>query len=634
MRNLYSILIHFKKKAFLVLCLVFIFQFGIIGQNQTVSDSLETEYLAGNYKEFNKLKILSSLALNLENPEKQLKYSLELIETAKLLDSSKYLFDGYLSKGNALRLKSDLIQAQESYFNAAKIAEEREMTRRLGRINISIADVYSIMGNHTNSINHYRSAIKILKKEHDSIGVASALLNAGDGFFNQQELDSAMVYFKESQKIFTALNYEIGIAYNLGNIGMVYADQGKDNLAEENMDKAITILEKLKDYYPISVYLTYLSDIYLKQNNWNKALSYSKRSLELAKKYGLKKQISESNLQLSKLYEKVGNQVLSYKYYKDHIVFRDSVKNIESVQKLADISLNYEVSQKQKEIDLLEKDSEIQRLKDNKQKNIIYATAIVLVLTFLLVFGLYRRFKFIKKTSSIIEEERNRSENLLLNILPLETALELKQNGKVKAQKFESVTVLFTDFKKFTEFSENLTPEELVESVDFYFSKFDEIIDKYGLEKIKTIGDAYMCAGGLPFPTEDHALKMIFAAKEIIDFVATSKSNKGNITIPFDIRIGINTGPVVAGVVGIKKFAYDIWGDTVNIASRMESNSEVGKINVSQNTYELIKDHYNCEYRGKIEAKNRGMLKMYFVNDKKTIATNNSNQIHKIKILN
>ncbi len=231
-----------------------------------------------------------------------------------------------------------------------------------------------------------------------------------------------------------------------------------------------------------------------------------------------------------------------------------------------------------------------------------------------MAFGLYRRYRFIRKTKEIIEKERDRSESLLLNILPVETAAELKKYGKVEAKKFDSVTVLFTDFKGFTHYAENLDPKELIERVGFYFSKFDDIMEKYGLEKIKTIGDAYMCAGGIPFPTKDHALKMVRASFEILEFVEETKKNATREQIHFDIRVGINTGAIVAGVVGTKKFSYDIWGDTVNVASRMESMSEPGKINISKSTYELVKSDFDCEYRGEIEAKNRGKVKMYFVN--------------------
>ena len=230
-----------------------------------------------------------------------------------------------------------------------------------------------------------------------------------------------------------------------------------------------------------------------------------------------------------------------------------------------------------------------------------------------MAFGLYRRNKFIKRTSEIIEKEKNRSDELLLNILPEEIAKELKNQGKVISSRFESVSVLFTDFKDFTGYSENVSPEILVESVDYYFSKFDEIMDKYHLEKIKTVGDSYMCAGGLPFPTTDHAFKTVMAGIEIAEFVEKNREPSNSKMIPFEVRIGINSGPVVAGVVGEKKFAYDIWGDTVNIASRMESNSEPGCINISENTYNLIKEHFNCRYRGEIAVKNKGMMKMFYV---------------------
>ena len=222
-----------------------------------------------------------------------------------------------------------------------------------------------------------------------------------------------------------------------------------------------------------------------------------------------------------------------------------------------------------------------------------------------------------KKTNTIIAYEKQLSDDLLRNILPEKTAEELKEHGEVKAQKFDLVSVLFTDFKGFTSYSTNLSPEVLVETIGFYFSKFDAIIEKHGLEKIKTIGDAYMCAGGLPFPTDDHAENMVKAAMEIAEFVAETKKNVKATEMNFDVRIGINTGPVVAGVVGAKKFAYDIWGDTVNIASRMESNSEPGKINISENTYALIKDQFDCEYRGELDVKNKGVMKMYFVNGMK-----------------
>ena len=218
----------------------------------------------------------------------------------------------------------------------------------------------------------------------------------------------------------------------------------------------------------------------------------------------------------------------------------------------------------------------------------------------------------VKKRTEQLNLEKQKSDNLLLNILPPNIAQELKSTGKAKARKYDSVTVLFADFKGFTSYAENLSPEELVKSVDFYFSKFDAIMETYGLEKIKTIGDAYMCAGGLNNTSTDHAHKMVLAAIDIAAFVKESEQNV-NINTAFEIRIGISTGPVVAGIVGTKKFAYDIWGDTVNIASRMESNSEPGKINVSEQTYLLLKNQFTFESRGQLKVRNRGTMNMYFV---------------------
>lgn len=253
--------------------------------------------------------------------------------------------------------------------------------------------------------------------------------------------------------------------------------------------------------------------------------------------------------------------------------------------------------------------------RNHQLTNVAALIASILLLIIAIVW--YRRYRFIKKADKILKEERDKSDQLLLNILPEGTALELKQFGKVEAESFDSVSVLFTDFKGFTSYADNLSPEKLVETVNFYFSKFDEIIEKYDLEKIKTIGDAYMCAGGLPFPDEDHPTKIIEAAFEIAEFVENSKLNASNIDVNLGIRLGINTGPVVAGVVGSKKFAYDIWGDAVNIASRMESNSESGRINISENTYQIVKDKYDCEYRGELNVKNKGKMKMYFINGRK-----------------
>jgi class 3 adenylate cyclase len=228
-----------------------------------------------------------------------------------------------------------------------------------------------------------------------------------------------------------------------------------------------------------------------------------------------------------------------------------------------------------------------------------------------------RTYKLLQNQNKVIVKEQKRNEELLLNILPEQTANELKMFGKSKPKSFDLVTVLFTDFKNFTQISEALSPEELVEEINYCYTQFDTIITKFGIEKIKTIGDSYMCAGGLPIENKTNPKDVVNAALEIRDFMLEEKKKRlkeGKFF--FEIRIGVNTGPVVAGIIGVKKFAYDIWGDTVNIASRIESSGEASKVNISETTFQCIKNDFEFEARGKIFAKNKGEIDMYFVEKK------------------
>jgi len=222
--------------------------------------------------------------------------------------------------------------------------------------------------------------------------------------------------------------------------------------------------------------------------------------------------------------------------------------------------------------------------------------------------------QILSEQKEIILREKQKSDDLLLNILPKEVAEELKETGHSDAHQFENVTVIFTDFVNFTQVSEHLTPKELVNEIHTCFKAFDEIIGRYGLEKIKTIGDAYLAVSGLPTSDTKHAHRVVAAALEIRDFVEKHKKDNIDHGKEFlDVRIGIHSGPVIAGIVGVKKFAYDIWGDTVNTAARMEQSSTPGRITVSETTFELIKEGFICEDRGEINAKHKGKVHMYYV---------------------
>lgn len=234
----------------------------------------------------------------------------------------------------------------------------------------------------------------------------------------------------------------------------------------------------------------------------------------------------------------------------------------------------------------------------------------------------------VEKQKRMLEDEKEKTEKLLLNILPREMADELKNKGKAKARNYKSATVMFTDFKNFTYLAENYKPQELVAELDSYFIRFDEIVEKYNVEKIKTIGDAYMAAGGVPIRNKSNAIDTTLAALEIQRAMAEIKTAKAKIGVEgWDLRIGLHSGDLIAGVVGIKRLAYDIWGDTVNVASRIESNGKVGKVNISETTYQLIAEFFVTEYRGKVDAKNKGEIDMYFVHSIKAELSENEDGI-------
>ena len=237
----------------------------------------------------------------------------------------------------------------------------------------------------------------------------------------------------------------------------------------------------------------------------------------------------------------------------------------------------------------------------------IYLLTVIPLIIYIIV--LQKKVKiFDKKRSIIATQEELRK---IFSFDEKEKVVRVKKTGRETAKRFDLVTVLFSDIQGFTKIAEELNPESLIDELDVFFYHFDSVVDKYNIEKIKTIGDAYMCAGGIPNENHTNPVEVVIAAIEIQQFMKEMKHKKGEM---WDLRIGIHTGSVIAGVVGHKKITYDIWGDTVNTASRMESSSTPGRINISGHTYDFVKDYFICEYRGKMPVKYKGNIDMYYVN--------------------
>lgn len=359
----------------------------IFAQDQQVADSLSNALKQEEHVDSIKLELLKNLAFHeVRDLSKALKYADQLILFARQKKNKFYQLTGHLQKGYTLTKMGHLDAALDSFLKSLQLAKEDTRPKAQGTAYCAIGDLYNSVNNHTNAILYYSRAIKILRKTNDPIALATVLLNTGDEHLSHHNYDSALSYFIESGDIFEESNYPIGLAYNQGNIGMVYANLGENVLAEEYMNGAIQILEESEDYYPICFYLLSIADIYKDKNDIPTALKYATRSLDLAHHHNLKQQISDASLKLSELYEHQGKTHQSLKYYKNHVAYRDSVNNLETVQKMADLRTDFEVDLREKEIDLLEKGRAL-------DKTYIAIAVILLILSIVILLYFRQRFR-------------------------------------------------------------------------------------------------------------------------------------------------------------------------------------------------------------------------------------------------
>ena len=434
--------------------------------------------------------------------------------------------------------------------------------------------------------------------------------NIGEIFTDRHDYEKALEYFQKSIK---AAGNNFSAAFSINGIGKVYQKQGRltDALALHN--QALDIARKFDDNLQIFRSMREVANVYFKQNKTALAIEYYNKARKIAEEIeDLKIELKDIYKDLAAAYSKANDFSNAFLFQTKYAVIKDTLYNIESKKKLNQLQFDFELSKKEGEIVLKEA-----KIKSEKQAR--YGVTIGLGLLLFIIVIVYRNYLQKSKTNKILDKQKDEIEHLLLNILPKEVANELQRNGVSKPRHFQEVSILFTDFKGFTSIADKLSPGELVEELNECFIAFDGIIEKYDLEKIKTIGDAYMCAGNIPSPDPGHAYKIIKAALDIQDFVERYNVRRAEKSLePWEIRIGVHIGPIVAGVVGKKKYAYDIWGSAVNIASRMESNGTPGKVNISADTYEIIKEWFDCSYRGKIYAKNLGDLDMYYVEYEKS----------------
>lgn len=635
-------------KTILTLLLIFLQGLGNAQNSQT--DSLKN--ILANAKEdtnkVNTLLLLSKEAL----PEDAMSYSVHAKDLAEKLNYQRGVASALKSLGFIYfgegRYKEVLSYWNQSLHVFESIGDEIGVSNMLN----NLGSVYFNQGEDVGALEYYLKSLKVAEKTGDKLRITTALQNIGAVYFNKPSTrDKALQYYLKAMPISEQLKNNDAIGTIAANIGEIYVDKNEDSLALYYLNKSLKAFGNSED---VPYTLNIIGKLYRNNGNFSKAIEYHQKALAIAQKFGKKLDIAQTLIGLGNTHLAAGNNKLAlssfnqgqsiaraihanyelrdvytgladtynnlsdyknaYKYQALLTNIKDTLYNAENDKKLSLLLSDFEIQKKQAQIDLLTKDKAFQNLNLRRQQVVKSSLIFGLILILIIAVILLRGYRSKAKTNKLLDQQKLEIENLLLNMLPAEVANELQQYGYATPKNYDSVTVMFTDFKNFTKIADTYSPKELVAQLNEYFIAFDGIIEKYNLEKIKTIGDSYMCAGGINSYNVPHAIQVIKASMEILDYINKKNEERINTGLPlWSLRIGVHTGPLIAGVVGRKKYAYDIWGSTVNIASRMESNGEPGKVNISAATYNLIKNNYNCSYRGQIFAKNIGEIDMYFV---------------------
>ena len=527
----------------------------------------------------------------------------------KLIGSKKGMV-GCLNNIGVINMnQGEYPKALEVYFKVLELSTELKYKQAELASYGNIGLIYYYQKDDEKAVDNIKKAIDMAREIKDSASLANNLMNIADVFQAMTKYDSALACFKNALYIDQKVGDMYNAACNFQNIGLIYNIRKNYEDAVAFVDKSLIIGRQMKNKEVIGASQMAMADILKNQHKADAASLYYDSALVIFQADGDIERIRNIYAGKSTSDSIKGDYVKAWAEYMDYVAYSDSILNAATIKKTTKAEMNYEFGRKTDSAKAMQAIADAVAAKEKQREKVVrngFVGGFSIMFLAAIVFFFQRRR---------IAKEKERSEELLLNILPSEVAEELKVKGSADAKAFDDVTVIFTDFKGFTSIAEKLSAKELVAEIDYCFKGFDNIIHKYNIEKIKTIGDSYMAVGGLPVANKTHAKDVVNAAMEIVQFMEAHKQQRIKENKPvFEIRIGINSGHVVAGIVGVKKFAYDIWGDTVNLASRMESSGEPGKINISGSTYELVKNDFTCIHRGKIQAKNKGEVDMYFVN--------------------
>lgn len=541
-------------------------------------------------------------------------------------------------------------RAADYYKKALSLDEAQNDIQSIAKSYNNLGSIYDSWGQYDTAIYYYDKSLKYKELLNDKAGMAISLNNIGVVYKSWGKYNSAIEYFEEALKIERSLGRtqeipkrlnNLGLTYNLrgqyskaldifkealdmavdqnnreliasiyNNMGSIYLNQQRTDDAISYHQRALGIYEELGSQANEATVLANLAEIYALNRNYNRAMEFLSRSTKISETINMRNQAQKNYLAYSNLYAAMGNFSEALNYYKKFVELKDALYAEEIHKQITDFEIRYETEKKDNEIMLLRQQREIQTLNLKKEKifrdSLLGGVGLLLLLAGVIFWSLQQK----RKANKVIAFEKAKSDSLLLNILPEKIASDLKESGTTDPQLYENVTVCFTDMAGFTELAARLEPKQLIDELNIIFTAFDEIIERHHCERIKTIGDSYMAVCGLPNENPRHAENIIRATVEMMQFL--EKKNLES-EIEWSMRAGIHSGSVIAGVVGTKKYLYDVFGDTINTASRIETSSEPTRINVSESTYSLVKDTFKFEPRGALEVKGKGKVNMYYL---------------------
>ncbi|MCD6013126.1 MAG: hypothetical protein K0Q79_2988 [Flavipsychrobacter sp.] len=606
-------------------------QLGIIHQNCIRNNSRAIAYFqkAATYSGItndisNKAIALNGIAiayLNLSQYSKALNYFKQVFA----LKSSTEMELGTLGNMGVIYTNiGDYPKALACYDSSLRLLNELKKkasdkgeiyTLQMAGLLIAIGDIHVAMTQYDKALDNYNAALKLTEQVENKVFKIDALMAIGKTYYVKKDNAKAIEFYTQALENCKKFNDQQNEPAILNQLSNIYREQSDLKKALEYALASQNIAEEKNYLNQLPVTYTTLGKIFAAKKNYKVAIQYLQKAITICTKNCAIVNERDAWEALSNIYTEMRQPARALDAFKRFIVLRDSIYNTEKAKELTRIGLQYQFDQ-EKQAQTAQHDLDMQR-----QRIFTYSGFGGLLAVLLLSFFIYRSYNHQKKANVAISraneamsEEKQKADGLLRNILPEDVAKELKTHGNVHARRFDNVTVIFTDFVNFTEAGVRFSPEELVAELHTCFMAFDRIMGRYNIEKIKTVGDAYLAVSGLPYANPNHAKDIIKAAIECRDFMVARRKKMGDLT--FAMRVGINSGTVVAGIVGSRKFAYDIWGDTVNTAARMEQYSDPDKINISQETYELVKNDFACTDRGEIDAKHKGKMRMYFVEHK------------------